>query len=133
MTLQDLLTSLGLNIASNAIYEFIKTFFAGKTNPTEEECKEALKAFLSIENAHIYSDKIIKFLAAKGDIIISGSSIFSGESITYESSSSTNFQIKNNTNSKTNHTSIEIGSGASIKGAGGASITQTDQGITFSI
>jgi len=132
MTPQDLLTSIGLNIASNAIYEFITTFFAGKTNPTQKEFKAALKAFLSIENADIYSDKIIDFLAANGDIIITGSSIFSGESITYKSSSATNFQIKNNTDSKTNYTSIEIGAGASIKGAGGASITQTDQGITFS-
>lgn len=132
MNFQDLLTSLGVNIASSAIYDFIKTYLAGKTNPTPEECKKALQVFLSIENAQICADKIIDFLAANGDIIISASSIFAGESITYKSSSATNFQIKNNSASKTVHTSIGVGVGASIKGAEGASITQTDQGISFS-
>ena len=131
MAFQDFLTSLGVNITSNVIYDFIKTFFVGKPNSNQAEFKEASKGFLSIDNAQIFSDKIINFLADNGDIVISGSSIFSSESIMYKSSSGTNFQIKNNTNSRTDHNSIEVGTGDCIKGSGGASINQTDKGITI--
>ena len=133
MTLESFLVSLGVNITSSAIYDILKSFLLKEPNPTLDRFNKEIQKHLAIENAKIFSEKIIEFLAKNGDIIISGSNIFAKESICLKSSMGTEFQIKNGSSTRTDQTSMEIGMGAFIKGSGGATIQQSRDGITFSV
>ncbi len=64
---------------------------------------------------------------------ISGSKIFAEESVMMASSVGSKFQVKDGSSSKTDHTSIEVGMGASVTGQNGAAIRQSKEGISFSV
>ena len=131
MPIDTFLISLGINLTSNFLYDIIKSFLQRTPDPTVDELKAEIQKHLKIENSQIIAAKIIDFLANKGDIIISGSSVFARESISFQSSKNTKFQIKNGSSSKTDQTSISVGKSGIISGSGGATIEQSKDGITF--
>ncbi len=128
--MNELLLSLGINIASSGIYDFLKSTLVTPT--TREQLVERLSSELNIENARIAADRIIDFAAQNGDINISGTSIFANDSISMRSASSTQFTFGNNSTSKTSTSEISAGYGAKITGQGGAAIVQNPDGsISF--
>lgn len=131
-TLYEVLLSLGVNIASSAIYDFLKEKFSINANLSKNELKQDLTSILSIQNSDIIADKIIDFLAKNGDIRIEGSTIYANNSISMFSSNNTNFSFGNNSSSQTKNTRIDAGKGAYIVGQGGAGIKQNEDGsISF--
>lgn len=132
MTLDSLLISLGVNLTSNFIYDKMKDFFQKQSQPAVSDFKIELLKYINVENAKVISDSIVEFLAKNGDITISGSKIFAKDTITMASAAGTKFQIKDDSTSRTDHTFIHLGMGASIIGQNGASIKQSKDGIFFS-
>lgn len=129
--MNELLLSLGINIASNAIYDFLKSALT-QQQLTNEQLADELSNHLNISNARIAADRIIEFAAQNGDINISGTYIFANDSITMKSASGTKFTFGNNSTSKTSTSEISAGSGATIEGTGGAQIRQNPDGsISF--
>lgn len=130
--MEQLLLSLGLNIASNAIYDFLKTTFSENKTLNENELKNKLSSHLNIQNSSIVADKIIEFLAKNGDIRIEGTNIYANDSISILSSKDTKFIFGNNSSSATKNTRIDAGHGAFIQGQGGAGMKQNEDGsISF--
>lgn len=132
MALDHLLIDLGVNISANVIYDVVKSYFAKESSPTREGLKSTISASLDIKNASIKAENIINFLAENGDIVISGSQIYASKSIMMASSKDTRFVFGNNSESKTDKSSIVAGHGAQIIGRRGAKIIQDEEGnISF--
>lgn len=130
--MEQLLLQLGLGVTSNAIYDFLKSYFVKNPKADSVQLKINLASFLDIKNANIAADKIINFLAQNGDIRIEGSNIYANDSIKMFSSQKTKFIFGNNSASETKNTKIEVGNGAFIQGQGGAGIKQNEDGsISF--
>jgi len=124
--MEQFLLSLGINLASNAIYDLLKS------TTSKDELIDRIASQLSITDAKINAEKIIEFAAKNGDIIISGSSIAASNKITLNSNFGTKFCIKDNCVSQTSSTKIVVGKDASIIGTGGAKIVQNSDGsISF--
>lgn len=130
MTLNELLSQLGLNIASNISTSFIEGLIRRyrDKNLTFDGLRNELVSHLNIENADIKADKIIQFLAENGNIDISSSQIYATKSIAISSSHNTKFSFGNNSTSRTDKSSIAVGHGAQIQGQGGGSIKQDEDG-----
>jgi hypothetical protein len=126
----ELLLSLGVNLASSAVYDLLKSALG--TAVTREQLVERIASQLNITNAKIAADRIIDFAAQNGDITISGTSIYAANSITMRSASGTKFSFGDNSSSKTSSSEITAGHGARIEGTGGAKIVQNPDGsISF--
>ncbi len=129
--MNEFLLSLGVNVASNAIYDFFKTTLTDH-ELTRDQLADKLSSHLKITNAKIIADKIIDFAAKNGDIDISGTYIYANDSIHMKSANGTQFSFGNNSTSKTSTTEISAGFGASIVGTGGAEVRQNSDGsISF--
>lgn len=130
--MDQLLLQLGIGLTSNAIYDFLKSFFTNNPEVNRSQLENSLASFLNIQNANIAADKIITFLAKYGDIRIEGTSIYANDSILMFSTKNTKFTFGNNSSSTTKNTKIEAGNGAFIQGQGGAGIKQNEDGsISF--
>lgn len=128
--MNELLISLGVNLASSAVYDLLKS--ALDTTITREQLIERIASQLNITNATIVADRIIDFAAQNGDITISKTSIYAANSITMRSASGTKFSFGDNSCSKTSTSEITAGHGTRIEGTGGAQIVQNPDGsISF--
>jgi len=131
MDILTLLTSLGINVSANVIYDISKHYFNQKILHTKEGLRDALISGLNIEGVDIKADKIIEFLAENGDITISGTSIYASDRIEMASSKGTSFSFGNDSTSKTDNTAIEAKGNSKIVGTGNAKIVQEDGSISF--
>lgn len=126
------LASIGISVASSAIYDGLKKIIK-KDNPSIVDFKEELISLLNIDGAEVYAEKLIEILAQKGDITITGTHIFANDSITMSSSPGRRVEFGNNSISETKKTRIVAGDGAKIILNGDTEIKQDDDGsITFS-
>lgn len=129
--ISDYLISIGIHVASSAIYDGIKRVLS-KPNPTYNELRTAITSSLNVENANVYAEKIIDILAKSGNITISGTHIFASNSINMFSSRNTELSFGDGSVSETRNTKIETTKGARIVSKGGAGIRQNDDGsISF--
>ncbi len=130
MDFGTLLLSLGINLSSNIIYDFIKLSISkGKTR---KEIIYDLSNYLQIEGADVKSEKIIDFLIDNGTLCIENSKIYSNEAINYHTSTVKSSIAIKNTTSKTDSTEISVnGNTAMIKMSGNAKIIQDEKGIKF--
>ena len=131
MTIEELLVQMGINISSNLVYDFVKGIFPETKEVSGVELKKQLASFLSIKDAEIKAEKIINFMAEKGDIEIKGSMIFAKNSIFYSSTPNSKFSLEESS-SETEKTRIDVGKDAKIEGQGGAGVSQNEDGsISF--
>jgi len=128
MDLSNLLVSIGVNLTSDIIYDFVTNLFNKKESIDIAELKEGLTRFINIQGADIYAEKIINFFAEKGDIKISGTKVFAKNEIFLGSKANTKFSIGNNSESSTDKTRITTQGNARITGQGGAGIRQNPDG-----
>lgn len=130
--MEGLLASLGINIASNAIYDFVKNRIAAGVTITQ--LNEDLASFLNVEGQDVKAQRVISFMATHGHLRIENSRVYSGQSIVMGSAGSSSFEFGNNSTSTTPTTQIEAGPGAYITGNGNAQIRQNDDGsISFHV
>ena len=122
------LTSLGTNVASNAIYDLIKSYCIASPQPTVEGLSQRLASMLNVEDANIAAQSIISFLAQNGDIRIANSVISSEQAVHMSSAPQTSLEFGNNSVSATPNSRIEAGHGASIVMQGGANVRQNEDG-----
>ena len=130
MNLGTFLMSLGINLSSSIIYDFIKLSISkGKTR---KEIIHDLSNYLQIEGSDVKSEKIIDFLIDNGTLCIENSKIYSNEAINYHTSTGKSGIAIKNTTSKTDSTEISVnGNTATIKMSGNAKIIQDEKGIKF--
>lgn len=128
MTLEQFLLQIGMNVTASFLYEKVRNYFAKDPSPTIEGLTKELTCCLNITNADIQANKIIQFLAEHGDIHISGSKIYASESIVLASAKGTKFTFGNESTSRTDKSSIEVGHGSQIIGQGGGRIEQDKGG-----
>lgn len=119
-----LLSQLGINIASSAIYDLITL---SKRPNSVHEIENYLASNFQIENAAIKAETIVTFLAKHGDIVISNTNIYASKEVHLQSSPGTRLTMTGST-SNTDKTSIQVGGGAQIIAQGGAHIRQGDDG-----
>src|SRR5207302_9792027 len=86
-----------------------------------------LSPYLKIENANIYAEKIINFLAQDGDIEIIGSEIFARKALHYSSRQNTSFSLKNSI-SQTDKTIVNTSKNGNVIGRNGAQVNQNEDG-----
>ena len=129
--LESILLSMGINISSNLIWDFIKKNLSSKK--TKEELVKELSNYIGIEGAEIKSEKIIDFLIDKGKLCIENSIVYAKEGIEYKTNNKDSNITMKNIVSATDNTRISVhGSGSYIRITGNAEITQNEQGIKFS-
>jgi hypothetical protein len=124
MTLDQLLASIGANVASSAIYELVTRHHRGSV----DDLRSSLESSLNVVNARVAADRVIEFLAKTGDITISGSLLSASDQITMASAPRTKVSFGDGSVSKTDTTRIEAGRGARIEMQGGAKIVQNPDG-----
>lgn len=125
--MEAILLSLGINLASSTIYDWIKSAMFNGTL-SREELTKVIANNLKVEGADIAADKIISFAAKNGDIIISGTTISSGKSINMSSGEGTSLTFGNNSVSATPNTKIEALGNSKIVATGNARIVQNEDG-----
>ena len=130
MDFGTLLLSLGINLSSSIIYDFIKLSISKVK--TRKEIIHDLSNYLQIEGSDVKSEKIIDFLIDNGTLCIENSKIYSNEAINYHTSTGKSSIAIKNTTSKTDNTEISVnGNTATIKMLGNAKIIQDEKGIKF--
>lgn len=130
MDFETLLLSLGINLSSSIIYDFIKLSISKVK--TRKEIIHDLSNYLQIEGSDVKSEKIIDFLIDNGTLCIENSKIYSNEAINYHTSTGKSSIAIKNTTSKTDNTEISVnGNTATIKMLGNAKIIQDEKGIKF--
>ena len=130
MDFETLLLSLGINLSSSIIYDFIKLSISKVK--TRKEIIHDLSNYLQIEGSDVKSEKIIDFLIDNGTLCIENSKIYSNEAINYHTSTGKSSIAIKNTTGKTDSTEISVnGNTATIKMSGNAKIIQDEKGIKF--
>lgn len=131
MVWEEMLAGIGVGIASNTIYDFVKSKVS---LPPKELAKAIVTEFpqISIDNAEIIATKAIHLAANGGNVVVNQSHITAGTSATISSAAGNSFSVQNQSKISAKSSSINVGQGASIHGNGGAVIHQdADGNITF--
>lgn len=127
--LLNLLSQLGLGIATNAIYDLIKS---SASKPIEEkELLLEIQNRINLSGVNMRADTVISALSQNGFLSIQGSHLYAPKALVFGSLSGTAV-AGNNTTFQTEKTSIVAGHGASIETNGNAQVHQNPDGsISF--
>ena len=125
-----LLGELGLGVASNAVYDFLKTKLV---KAEKQQANQELSNILKLHGVNIDAETVISALASKGFISIDSSYIYAKESISFGSVVGTAV-AGNNTTLRTDKTAVVMGQGAFIQTQGNAQmLLNKEGGITFHV
>jgi hypothetical protein len=123
---QNIVSSLGGGIISNALYDTIKRIIFNSSS--KEELIKKLKSSLHLNGVKINAASFVTIIANKGFIKIEGSKITSNSSITLGSALGGEFIIGNNSTSQTDKSSIVMNGQSFIHMTGNSKIEQTEDG-----
>ena len=123
---QNIVSSLGGGIISNALYDTIKRVIFNSSS--EEELIKKLESSLHLNGVKINAASFVTIIANKGFIKIEGSKIKSNSSITLGSALGGEFIIGNNSKSQTDKSSIVMNGQSFIHMTGNSKIEQTEDG-----
>lgn len=124
----NFLRDVGVSVAATKVTDIINSYMRNSSNPTWTGLEQTLSSQLNIQGAQITSSKIIEFLAKSGNLNIQGSQIYARDKVTIASTMGTQFTLANNSESRTDKSSIFVGYGSQIVGNGNAKIEQTEDG-----
>ena len=125
-----LLGDLGLGVASNAVYDFLKTKLV---KAEKQQANQELSNILKLHGVNIDAETVISALASKGFISIDSSHIYAKESISFGSVVGSAV-AGNNTTLRTDKTAVVMGQGAYIQTQGNAQMRQNKDGsISFHV
>lgn len=129
-----LLSSFGVNIASNIIYDLVKARLLRGPAREADIVEEIQTQFpkLTLQGVRAIAKTVIDLFARNGDIEVRGSTLQARDSVWMRSAPGTTFTFGDGSVSETQNSRIEAGSGAYIQGTGGAEIRQNPDGsISF--
>ncbi len=125
-----LLGELGLGVASNAVYDFLKTKLV---KAEKQQANQELSNILKLHGVNIDAETVISALASKGFISIDSSHIYAKESISFGSVVGSAV-AGNNTTLRTDKTAVVMGQGAYIQTQGNAQMRHNKDGsISFHV
>lgn len=123
----SILTSLGLGVASNAVYALLKERLTGPNPPTVEQLEQELQNLINVSGVTMQASTVIEALAKNGVIIITQSHLNAPSSITIGAVNGQAY-FGDNSSSTTATTAIHAGAGAGIQFSGDAKIVQAPDG-----
>jgi hypothetical protein len=132
-SIADGLANLGLGIASNAAYDFLKKKFAGRSQVSSSELQGALNEFLIIHKVNASAATVMNLLASRGYLQVTQSKLHANDALSFGANAGANFLIGHGTTTTTSKTAIEAGHGAFITGSGGAVQQNADGSISFHV
>jgi len=125
------LGSLGVNVASNAVYDFLKTSFSGKNTSSRAEFERELGSFLKVHGANVQASTVVDMFAAQGLLSVQGSTIYAPQQITMGAAPGAQFSFGNDSTSSTDRTKVETPGNARISGSNAAMRQNPDGSISF--
>jgi hypothetical protein len=132
-TIADGLGNLGMGIASNAAYDFLKTRFAGRTQASVAEVEQAIGDFLVLKDVKATAATVMQLLASRGFLQVTGSRLHANDQLSFGANSGAKFVVGDNTRTSTNKTAIDAGKGAFVTGSGAAVVQNPDGSISFHV
>jgi hypothetical protein len=128
--MENLFAQIGIGIISNQVSKLIGDFYNGVKNAYD--FKKELDDIIRMNGINVSSEKIIEILAANGIIEIRDSSIYAGQSVVLGSSGLGHSSFGNNSELRTDKSSINAGNGCFIQTNGNAFIKMGEDGsISF--
>ena len=130
-SLLSLLGQLGLGLATNGIYDYLKSCI-GK-NTTSLELETQIQNRIDMIGVQVNAGTIVRALAEKGYLNITNSHLYAVNSIAFGSTQGTAI-IGDNSSLTTKNSAVHIGKNASIQTSGNAQMIQHEDGsITFHV
>ena len=130
----NVLTQIGLGVASNSVYDFLKKKFATAGASIDRASLESgLQNVITVSGAAMRASTVIDALAQRGLLIIQGSHLHGPQGLTFGSIQGSAI-AGNNTRLSTDKTAIDTGPGAFVKTEGDSQIRQNPEGsISFHV
>lgn len=122
--ISEYLYQIGLGVASNAIYDFLKSHVGSSRQSVES----GLENIIRMHNVNVTAHTIIEALATKGLLVIQGSNLYAPDGLVFGSTGQGTSIVGNNSRLATENTAIEAGHGAFIQTNGNAQIVQGSDG-----
>lgn len=132
-TIASGLGNLGLGIASNAAYDFLKTKFAGRSQVTAGELQSALGEFLIVHKVNASAATVMNLLASSGYLQVTQSRLHANDALAFGANAGAKFVVGDGTRTSTDKTAIDAGRGAYITGSGAAVVQNADGSISFHV
>src|SRR4051812_12643218 len=116
--LLNILSQLGLGMASNAVYDYLRRKLTSKGAPIDRSALEAeIQNIITPSGVTMRAATVVEALAHNGFLVIDGSHLHGPEGLTFGSIQGSAI-AGNNTRLSTNKTSIDAGAGAFVKTQG---------------
>lgn len=129
--LNALLSQLGLGLATNAVYDFLKGFAGQETS--RQKLQVEIQNRIDLHGVSMSAETVIDALASNGVLQIRQSSLHGNQSLVFGSKGGT-ASFGDNSVLSTSRTAIQTGSGAFMNTHGNAQVRQNSDGsITFHI
>ncbi|MBF0611592.1 MAG: hypothetical protein HQL55_10760 [Magnetococcales bacterium] len=130
--LLNVLASLGLNLATNAVYDIVKKIATDKQANYSQVVYD-IQNKLTMYKVSVKAETIIKALSQRGLLVIQESHLIAGQELVFGSTSGKAI-FGDNSTMTTNKTSISAGAGAFIETNGNAQIRHNSDGsISFHV
>ncbi|MDO9077424.1 MAG: hypothetical protein Q7U72_08240 [Brevundimonas sp.] len=123
----SILSGLGLGVAGNAVYDYLKARLTGPNPPTVEQLEQELQNIINVNGVTMQASTVIEALAKNGVITITRSHLNAPSSISIGAVNGRAY-FGDNSSSTTATTAIHAGEGASIQFSGNAKIVQAPDG-----
>ena len=129
-----ILSQIGLGVASNAVYDYLKMKFATSGASINRSSLESeLQNVITVSGATVRASTVIDALARNGFLVIEGSHLHGPQGLIFGSVQGSTI-AGNNTRLSTDKTAIDAGAGAFIKTEGNSQIRQNPDGsISFHV
>lgn len=124
---------LGIGVTSDAIYDYLKSKFAGRTEITTTELQVALNDYLIIHGVTADASTIMTVLAEKGVISVTQSQLYAPDQLIVGAGPGAAFSVGDQTTTRTDNTAIKAGSGAFMSGSNAAVRQNPDGSISFHV
>jgi hypothetical protein len=130
----NILSQVGLGVASNAVYDYLKKKFTTAGASIDRHTLEAeLQNVITLNGVTMRASTVIDALARNGFLVIEGSHLHGPQALTFGSVQGSAV-AGNNTRLSTDKTSIDAGAGAFVKTEGNSQIRQNPDGsISFHV
>ncbi len=129
--LYEILCQLGLGVASNAVYDYLKSLL-GK-NPSSQEVADAIQNLINVNGVSMKAETVINALAENGFLVVGSSHLHASQSLVFGSVKG-GAVIGNDSQLSTDKSATVIGQGAAIQTSGNAFISHNADGsISFHV
>jgi hypothetical protein len=126
-----IVSQLGLNVAGNALYDYLVERFKGRTEITGQELQAALGDYLVIHGVEADASNIMTVLADKGVISITAPHLYAPIELSMQAAPGASFFVGDQTTTRTDKSEIRAGAGAFMRGSNAAVVQEPDGSISF--